>query len=114
MAGIGYILNRQDALRVFLEDPEVPLDTNHLERGLRPIPMGRKNWGAWTELGAEHVGTIQSLLCTCKLYGVVPYTYLVDVLQRVSVHSASDVASGPPCLAERQYPCNKGHLAGMP
>jgi len=29
-------------LKVFLENPDVPLDTNHLERALRPIPMGRR------------------------------------------------------------------------
>jgi transposase len=101
---VGYVLNRQDALRVFLEDPAVPLDTNHLERELRPIPMGRKNWlFAWTELGAEHVGIIQSLLCTCKLQGVDPYTYLVDVLQRVSVHPASDVLSLTPRLWKEKF-----------
>ena len=94
---VGYVLNRRDALQVFLENPAVQLDTNHVERGLRPIPMGRKNWlFAWTELGAEHVGIIQSLLCTCKLHGVDPYTYLVDILQRVSVHPASDVVSLTP------------------
>ena len=38
---VNYVLSRQTALRVFLEDPDVPLDTNHLERALRPIPMGR-------------------------------------------------------------------------
>jgi len=38
---LNYLLNREQALRVFLEDPAVPLDTNHLERTLRPIPMGR-------------------------------------------------------------------------
>ena len=79
-------------LRVFLGDPDVPIDTNHLERGLRPIPMGKKNWlFCWTEIGAEQVGIIQSLLVTCKLHGVDPYTYLVDVLQRISIHPASRV-----------------------
>ena len=39
-----YALERQMGLEVFLADPEVPLDTNVLERALRPIPMGRKNW----------------------------------------------------------------------
>ena len=29
------------ALEVFLADPDVPIDTNHLERALQPIPMGR-------------------------------------------------------------------------
>jgi hypothetical protein len=27
---------------VFLSDPDVPPDTNHLERALRVIPMGRR------------------------------------------------------------------------
>ncbi len=39
----NYVLARRRGLQVFLGDPEVPLDTNHLERALRPIPMGRKN-----------------------------------------------------------------------
>ena len=61
-----------------------------MERALRPIPAGRRNWlFAWTEIGAERVGTIQGLLATCTLQGVDPYTYLVDVLQRVGEHPAS-------------------------
>jgi hypothetical protein len=54
--------------------------------------MGKKKWlFCWTEIGAEQVGIIQSLLVTCKLHNVNPYTYLVDVLQRISVHPASRV-----------------------
>ena len=54
--------------------------------------MGRRNWlFAWTELGAERVGVVQGLLATCSLQGVDPYTYLVDVLQRVGEHPASRV-----------------------
>ena len=87
-----YADRRQAELRVYLGDPDVPIDTNHLERALRVIPMGRKNWlFCWTEVGARHVGIIQSLLTTCRLQGVDPYTYLVDVLQRVSLHPARQV-----------------------
>ncbi len=101
---IGYVRNRQTELRVFLEDPDVPLDTNHLERALRPIPMGRHNWKfCWTELGAEHVGIIQSLICTCKIQGVNPYDYLVDVLQRISSHPASDVSSLTPRMWKEKF-----------
>lgn len=89
---LNYARARVSSLRVFLGDPDVPIDTNHLERSLRPIPMGKKNWlFCWTEIGAEQVGIIQSLLVTCKLHGVDPYTYLVDVLQRISIHPASRV-----------------------
>ncbi len=38
---LQYAREREGALRVYLTDPAVPIDTNHLERALRPIPMGR-------------------------------------------------------------------------
>ena len=48
----NYVRDRRVGLKVFLANPDVPIDTNHLERTLRPIPMGRKNWlFCWTELG---------------------------------------------------------------
>jgi transposase len=87
-----YAAEREASLRIFLGDPDVLIDTNHLERALRVIPMGRRNWlFNWTEVGARQVGIIQSLLVTCRLQGVDPYTYLIDVLQRVGLHPARDV-----------------------
>lgn len=84
--------------------PDVPIDTNHLERALRAIPMGRKNWNfCWTELGAKHVGIVQSLIVTCRLHGIDPYTYLVDVLQRVAMHAASRVAELTPRLWKQNF-----------
>jgi transposase len=105
---LKYARTRRANLEIFLGDPEVPIDTNHLERGLRPIPMGKKNWlFSWTEIGAERIGVIQSLLVTCRIQGVDPYTYLVDVLQRISVHPASQVID----LTPRQW---KGKFADNP
>lgn len=99
-----YALTREKALRVFLEYPDVPIDTNHLERAIRPIAMGRKNWlFCWTEVGAECVGIIQSLLSTCRVQGIDPYTYLVDVLQRVDTHPAKDVALLTPRLWKENF-----------
>lgn len=89
---LAYARERRWGLEVYLTDPDVPIDTNHLERALRAIPMGRKNWMfCWTELGAKHVGIMQSLIVTCRLHQIDPYDYLVDVLQRVSQHPASQV-----------------------
>ena len=77
---------------MYLSDPDLQIDTNHLERAIRPVAMGRKAWlFCWTEIGAERVGIIQSLLFTCRLHEVHPYTYLVDVLQRISIHPMSAV-----------------------
>lgn len=99
-----YALERKKGLAVFLTDPDVPLDTNHLERALRPIPMGRKNWlFCWTEIGAERVGQIQSLISTCVLHEVDPYTYLVDVLQRIDTHPFAQVDRLTPRLWKQYF-----------
>ena len=80
------------------------IDTNHLERALRVIPMGRKNYlFCWTELGAEHLGMLQSLMVTCRLHGINPYTYLVDVLRRVAIHPATDVADLTPLKWKKKF-----------
>jgi transposase len=99
-----YALKREAALKVFLADPAVPIDTNQLEREIRPIALGRKNWlFCWTEVGARHVGIIQSLLASCRLQGVDPYLYLVDVLQRVDTHPALEVHLLTPRLWKEHF-----------
>jgi transposase len=104
---LKYAMARVDSLKVFLSDPDVPIDTNHLERALRPIPMGRRSWlFCWTELGAKQVGIIQSLLVTCKLQGINPYTYLVDVLQRISQHPASKAIDLTPRIWKETFADN--------
>jgi len=104
---LNYARERRLALEVFLTDPDVALDTNHIERALRVIPMGRKSWlFCWTELGARHFGIIQSLIVTCRLHGIDPYTYLVDVLQRVGQHPASRVAELTPLLWKQLFANN--------
>lgn len=83
----SYALKREEGLRVYLRDPAVPIDTNHLERQIRPIPMGRKNWlFCWTEVGAHAVAVVQTLISCCKLHGVNPFEYFVDVLARIDSH----------------------------
>ena len=101
---LNYVAKRKNALMLFLNDPEIPIDTNELERALRVIPMGRKNWlFCWTEVGAKYVGIFQSLIATCKMHDIDPYTYLVDVLQRVSDHPSADVQQLTPRLWKHHF-----------
>jgi transposase len=80
------------------------MDTNHLEREIRPIPMGKRNWlFCWTELGAEHVGIIQSLISTCKLHDINPTTYLIDVLQGIDHHPAKDITELTPRVWKEKF-----------
>jgi hypothetical protein len=105
---LHYALERREALSLYLDDPDVPIDTNHLERALRPIPMGRKSWlFCWSEVGAEAVATLQSLIVTCRVHDIDPYDYLVDVLQRIDRHPAREVH----LLTPRRW---KQHFADNP
>jgi transposase len=104
---MAYIRERRAGLEVYLDDPDVSIDTNHLERALRVIPMGRRNWlFCWTELGARQVGIVQSLLTTCRLHDVDPYDYLVDVLQRVGQHPAAQVEQLTPRVWKTMFAAN--------
>lgn len=102
---LKYAMERKGPLQVFLSDPDVAIDTNHLERAAaRPVAMGRKNWlFAWTEVGAARIAVIQSLLVTCRLQGIDPYAYLVDVLQRLGRHPAKDVIELTPRLWKEKF-----------
>ena len=104
IGALNYSHTRRWGLEVYLTDPEVPIDNNQLERALRVIPMGKKAWlFCWTELGARHVGIMQSLIVTCKLHDIDPYDYLVDVLQRVGQHPASRVHELTPRLWKQHF-----------
>jgi transposase len=101
---LGYALERRSGLAFYLTDPAVPIDTNHIERALRPIPMGRKAWlFCWTELGAKTIGILQSLITTCRLHRIDPYDYLVDVLQRIDRHPAADVQQLTPRFWKQRF-----------
>lgn len=70
-------------LRQFLTTARLDLDNNIIERSIRPIAIGRKNWMfAGSEEGARRAALLMSLVGTCKLLGIDPAEYLRDVLLR--------------------------------
>ena len=81
---IRYALHHWDGLTCFIEDGRIELDTNIVERGIRPIVLNRKNaLFAGHDDGAENWACIASLIETCKLNGVDPQTYFTDVLTKL-------------------------------
>ncbi len=63
----------------------VELDTNAVERAIRPVALGRKNHlFAGSDGGADRWAIVASLLATAKLNGIEPYAYLKDVLERMT------------------------------
>jgi transposase len=82
---IRYALSRWTGLTRFLDDGRIELDTNPVERAIRPVALGRKNHlFAGSDRGARRWAIVSSLIETAKLNGVEPHAYLSDVLQRMA------------------------------
>jgi transposase len=81
---IRYALARWEGLSLFLDDGRVEMDSNIVERAIRPIALNRKNaLFAGSDGGGEHWAVLASLIETCKLNGVDPQGYVADVITRI-------------------------------
>jgi transposase len=81
---IRYTLSRWEGLTRFMDDGRIEIDSNTVERSIRPIALNRKNaLFAGSDGGAEHWAIVASLIETCKLNGVEPLGYLTDVLTKI-------------------------------
>ncbi len=81
---ICYALRHWQGLVLFLEDGRIELDTNVIERAIRPIALGRKHsLFAGSNGGARHWAIVASLVATAKLNEVEPLAWLTDVLERM-------------------------------
>ena len=79
-----YGLRHWGGLTRFLDDGRVELDTNIVERSMRPQALTRKNaLFAGHDDGAENWAILASLIETCKLNGVDPQPYFADVLDKL-------------------------------
>jgi hypothetical protein len=64
-------------------DPQIPLDTNGVERVLRGVGAGRKNhYGSRSERGTRVAALLYSLIESAKLAGVEPRAYLSKAARR--------------------------------
>ena len=81
---IRYALNHRDGLKRFLDDGRIDIDSNVVERAIRPLCLSRKNsLFASGDDGGERWAAVASLVETCKLNGVDPQRYFTDLLTRL-------------------------------
>jgi transposase len=79
-----YAIRHWPGLVVFLDDGRVEMDTNVVERAIRPNTLTRKNaLFAGSDDGAKHWALAMTLIQTAKLNGIDPLAWLTDVLERI-------------------------------
>src|SRR5215471_16347934 len=81
---IRYGFHHWDGLVRFLDDGRIEMDTNSVERAMRPIALNRKNsLFAGHDQGAVNWACLASLIETAKLHGLDPQGYLTDILSKL-------------------------------
>lgn len=79
-----YALRHWEGLSAFLDDGRIEMDTNVVERAIRPVTLNRKNaLFAGSDGGARHWAIATTLIGTAKLNGIEPMAWLTDVLERI-------------------------------
>nr|WP_139373892.1 IS66 family transposase [Enhydrobacter aerosaccus] len=92
-AALRYALARWTALTRYTDDGTIEIDNNPVERAIRPIALGRKNWlFAGSDAGGVRAAAIASLIATARLNDVEPEAYLRHLLERIATHPINRVA----------------------
>jgi hypothetical protein len=96
-AAVRYARNQWRALTRFVQDGVLEADNNAAENALRPVVLGRKNYlFVGNDAGGKRAAILYSLIESCKRHGINPVEYLTDVLTRIAIHPADQVASLAP------------------
>ena len=84
---VGYALNQEKYLRVFLTDGDVPIDNNASERAIRGFCIGKKNWQMIDTIhGAKSSAIIYSIVETAKANNLKPFDYVQHLLEEMPKH----------------------------
>ncbi len=90
---LGYLLGQKPSLLRCLSEPRARIENNLVEQAIRPLKVGAKNWG---QIGHPKAGprlaNLFTLVENCRLAGVDPEAYLVDIIARLPDHPMKLIA----------------------
>jgi transposase len=108
---IDYFINRWEAFTRFLEDARIPLDTNLVERLLRPVAVGRKGYLFFgSQNGGRTAATLYSIVQSARRNNVDVLPYLTDILKKLPAIVPDDVAALDALLPDRWAQAHPGHI----
>lgn len=90
---IAYTLERWKRLSLYAENGMLNIDNNPVENSIRPVALGRKNYlFAGSHQAAQRSGMLYSLLGTCKMHGIEPYSWLRNTLEKIATHPINKIS----------------------
>jgi transposase len=107
---IDYVLNRWEAFLRYTSDGTIRIDNNVIERLLRPVTIGRKNYLFFgSERGGQTAATLYTLVQSARRNCVDVWPYLTDVLRRLPAIAPDDTASMEALLPDRWVATHPEH-----
>ena len=84
---LAYSIERWSKLSLYTENGMLNIDNNPVENSIRPVALGRKNYlFAGSHEAAQRSAMLYSLLGTCKMHGIEPYSWLRNTLEIIANH----------------------------
>ena len=81
---VSYALNHEAKLRLFLDDPFIPIDNSICERSIRPVAVGRRNYlFSFSFDGAETIAVDYTLVATAQKNEADPFFYIKYVCEHM-------------------------------
>lgn len=88
----SYTMKRFKRLSVYMENGALNIDNNPIEGSIRGIALGRKNFMfCGSHDGAQRSAMLYSFMGTCKLLGINPMVWMVDVLKKINKQHADQI-----------------------
>jgi transposase len=90
---LAYSIERWQRLSLYTENGILNIDNNPVENSIRPVALGRKNYlFAGSHEAAQRSAMLYSLLGTCKMHGIEPYTWLRNTLEKIATHPINRIS----------------------
>lgn len=90
---VRYLLDQQERLHRCLTEPEAEISNNAVERAIRPLKLGARNWlFVGDPKAGPRLANLFTLVENCRLLDLDPERYLIDLIGRLSDHPAAKIA----------------------
>jgi len=81
---IAYARKRWPALTRYVDDGRLEIDNGQVERLIRLVALGRKNFlFAGSDAGAHRAAVAYTVMASCTLHEIDPWAYVKDVLEKI-------------------------------
>lgn len=90
---VRYLLDQQERLARCLREVDAEISNNAVERAIRPLKLGARNWlFVGDPKAGPRLANLFTLVENCRLAGIDPERYLIDLIGRLADHPAAKIA----------------------